>query len=126
MGSIKQKIKNFLIHNKYKCKNVKFHKSTIISWNSKFGGNNRIGKNTFFNGEIGNFSYIGNNCNISAKIGNFSCLGSNINVVNGYHPIKKWVSIHPAFFSTKKQAGISFVKKTKFEEQKYYNIEDKI
>lgn len=92
------------------CKNVKLGLST------KFEGYNRINPNTVFSGKIGYASYIGMNCFISADIGRYSCIANNVVTTSGTHPTKKWVSVHPAFYSSMKQCGFSYTDKNLFNE----------
>jgi acetyltransferase-like isoleucine patch superfamily enzyme len=59
--------------------------------------------------EIGSFSYISPYTLITeTKIGKFCCIGCNCKMGLGTHPPKDFVSSHPTFFSTKKQAGVTF------------------
>jgi len=39
-----------------------------------------------------------------------------VRTVHGRHPVSRYVSTHPAFFSTAKQAGFTFVDQTTFDE----------
>ena len=77
-----------------------------------------IGSNTYLKKtEIGEGTYVGTyNELASVKIGRYCCLASHITVVNATHPIRDYVSFHPAFYSIRKQAGFTFVKETTFEE----------
>ncbi len=105
---------------KYVKRNVGFCISTRIGgFHSIFEGGNRVGKNSFFAGKLGYGSYIGSNCSILGEIGKFCSIADNVNIVVGTHPTKTFVSSHPAFFSTKQQAGFSFVKKQKYVETVY-------
>lgn len=52
----------------------------------------------------------------SVSIGRYCSIGPYVRTVNGRHPTTKFVSTHPAFFSTAKQNGMSFVSKNKFSE----------
>lgn len=105
---------------KYRGKNVKLCKKVCIGgFNTIFEGNNKIFTNTFFTGRLGFGSYIGENCRINAKIGKYCSIASNVLVVDGKHPTKDYVSTHPAFFSTKKQAGFTYVSEDKFCEKVY-------
>lgn len=52
----------------------------------------------------------------SAKIGKFCCIGPNIYFASGTHPTRGFVSMHPAFFSNRMQAGFSFVEQSIFKE----------
>ena len=110
---MKQLIKFIILKLKNIGKNVKFHISNIAV-SSEFEGNNRIGKSTFFAGKIGFGSYLGENCHIVADIGRYCCIANNVVTAIGKHPTSQWISIHPAFFSTKKQGGFTFVSENKF------------
>lgn len=100
--------------------------------------NNRLGKNVeldFYTALESHIS-IGNNCNINSsqiglgtyiseysnirhtKIGRFCAIADNVRSGMGSHPVRKFVSIHPSFFSTVQQAGFTFVKKNSFDELK--------
>lgn len=122
----KQYLKTLYVNMKNSKNNVKLHSSCTISLKTTFEGNNRIGEKTIFHGKIGRYSYIGSNCDLSANIGRYSCLGNDIKVINGLHPTNTFVSIHPSFFSTRKQVGITYVDVDKFDEIKYFDNEEKI
>jgi acetyltransferase-like isoleucine patch superfamily enzyme len=105
--------------------NILLLKNVTVNIHSKFEGFNSIYNNTeFINSKIGLGSYIANNCIIrNTKIGRFCAIGDNVRTSLGIHPSHGFVSIHPAFFSTKKQAGFSFVDKQLFEEHRYVDNE---
>ena len=104
-------------------KNVKFSAGVNIGgFSSSFEGNNRIGKNSFFRGELGFGSYIGANSYIDARIGKYCSVASEVKTVTGSHPAKDFVSTHPAFFSTKKQAGFHYVTEDLFKEENQIKI----
>lgn len=68
---------------------------------------------------LGFATYVGNNSEISyTKIGKYSCIGPNVRIIRGQHPVS-FVSIHPAFYSLRKQAGFTYVQDNKFEEFRY-------
>lgn len=70
--------------------------------------------------EIGKMTYIANNTRISyCTIGRFCSIAQDVVIGPGIHPTKKFISTHPAFYSTKKQAGVSFVKKNLFKEHEH-------
>lgn len=94
----------------------------------KFEGYNLIHTGThFYDSYLGKGSYIaGNSYFYKACIGRFCSIGQNVRNNFAVHPSSKYVSTHPAFLSTKKQAGFTFVKETKFEESKFLNKENKI
>ena len=118
MGLLK-KIAYFAIKSYYKVT----HKHLIVGTgvrivpNSVFLGYNKLGSNSYFRGELGKYSYIGNNCVIRGKIGSFCSISHNVNFITGAHPTRYFVSTHPAFYSTSKQCGISFVDKQMFNEE---------
>lgn len=99
-------------------KGIKLSRTTYFDANTNFGGINKIGKHTSICGsEIGRFTYmVSYNRLENVKIGNFCSLGQNITIINTLHPSKDFVSTHPAFYSTGKQAGKSFALKDTFSE----------
>ena len=115
------------IYYKFKYKELIIkHGAVIGGLNSHFGGYNVIGNNSFFAGEIGYGSYIGSNCTIYGNIGGFCSIADRVNVVVGNHPTRSFISTHPAFFSTKQQAGFTFVDEQRYEETRYSNGHDLI
>lgn len=132
MKAIYSKLKN-LILGSYQLENFSFSlyrwylrhfTSTIIGNRTKVGpscilnGNNRFGDRTKFIGSsIGFASYISNNASIqNTKIGKFCSIGPFVRTIHGTHPTKKFVSTHPAFFSTANTVGFSFTDKQLFKE----------
>lgn len=106
----------------YKCKykTLKLgHGAVVGGLRSSFDKYNVIGDQSFFAGQMGYGSYIGSYCRIYGKIGKFCSIADNVNIVVGNHPTRKFVSTHPAFFSTKKQAGFTYVDEQKYVETKY-------
>lgn len=117
MRTLKTFVKRILYKIKYRNKNIKLGKKVVLSFaNAKFEGFNVLGDNVTFSGKLGYGSYIGANSCINAKIGRYCCIAKNVRTIIGTHPTKDFVSIHPAFFSTKKQAGFSYVTQDKFQE----------
>jgi acetyltransferase-like isoleucine patch superfamily enzyme len=109
------KLKAFLYKKKY---NV-IAKGNFHAISCKFEGLNIIKASQLVRCFIGRGSYIGRSSLVEVEVGRFCSLGSNIRNGYGVHPSKFFVSTHPAFYSTKEQAGFSFVKNNKFEEHKY-------
>ncbi|MBN2520484.1 MAG: CatB-related O-acetyltransferase [Bacteroidales bacterium] len=103
--------------------NIKFGKNCIINKRNTYEGYNAIYNNTkVTNSFLGYGSYIASNSNLNyTKIGRFCAVGENVKTFLGIHPSSYFVSIHPAFYSTKKQAGFSFVKEDRFQEHKFIN-----
>lgn len=115
---LKNKIKNIFLKVKHHNKNIKIAQGACVAIDSEFEGYNRIGEYSFFCGHIGYATYIGDHCHINADIGRFTCIGPRVIVARGSHPTSKWVSIHPAFFSTARQCGMTFVEKELYDEKK--------
>lgn len=97
---------------------MKFARGARVARQSQFEGWNRIGANSIFSGKMGQGSYIGTECHITAHIGRYCSIASRVVTVRGSHPTKDWVSTHPAFFSTQKQCGMTFVMEDKFTEHR--------
>lgn len=75
---------------------------------------------------IGRGTYIGWNAIVNnATIGRYCSIAPFTEIIYGRHPTNQFVSTHPAFFSTIKQAGFSFVEKSKFDEFKHADTQNK-
>lgn len=116
---MKQLLKRMLYRAKFANKHVKIKRGVNLYWNSELEGNNLIGENATFGGRLGFGSYIGSNSCITGKIGKYTCIANNVSVVQGTHPTKEFVSIHPAFFSESGKCGLSLAQEKLFEEYKY-------
>lgn len=117
MRMLKKLVKRSLCRMEHKNKNIKFGKNVDLSYRHvKFEGFNVLGDGVSFTGELGYGSYIGASSGMNAKIGRYCCIAQNVRTVIGSHPTHDFVSVHPAFFSTKKQAGFTYVTKDKFKE----------
>jgi acetyltransferase-like isoleucine patch superfamily enzyme len=104
---------------------VKFGKGASAS-KTFFEGKNFVNSDShIINSYIGLATYISGDCKLSKiKIGRFCSIGQNLKNHFSLHPGSDFISTHPAFFSTKKQAGFTFVEDNSFEESKYVD-EDK-
>ena len=80
---------------------------------------NKVGrKSVVSSSSIGKYSFIGCECYLpNVEIGRFCSIGNNVKVVAETHPSHGFLSTHPAFYSTGKQCGITFVDKNLFEER---------
>ena len=89
--------------------------NTLTQW----GGYNKVGRKTVVSSSlIGKYTFIGRDCYLpNAKIGRFCSIGNKVHVVAETHPSRSFFSTHPAFYSTGKQCGITFVKENLFEER---------
>lgn len=107
-----------------KNKHLTIGHNTEIGINSKFEGYNKILDNSYFSGEIGYASYIGKNSVIIGKIGKYCSIAGNVIFLTKTHPVKNFVSTHPAFYSLKKQSGFTYVKTQLFNEEPYLKNEN--
>lgn len=87
-------------------KNLKIEYLVEIN-NCTFGSYNTLYKYCRLrNIKLGDFSYVARNTLIQhATIGKFCSIGPNVSIGLGSHPSSTFVSSHPLFYSTKKQAG---------------------
>lgn len=110
---------------KQKKKNVVFGTRAYANASSMFEGYNKIGAYSYIKDtKMGYASYCGKNCKLyNANIGKYSSIGANVMIIRGQHPIDKNVSTHPAFFSTRKQCGMTYVNQDFFEEEKWIDAE---
>lgn len=110
---------------KLRINSCKLASGVLVNEETKCEGRTKIYSNTNIIGAyIGYGSYIAANSDFSnCRIGRYCSIGSCSKIVTGTHPSHTWVSTHPAFFSTKDQAGFHYVEKSFFEEQKYADME---
>ncbi|MCO5947662.1 CatB-related O-acetyltransferase [Mucilaginibacter flavidus] len=78
----------------------------------------KIGKGSYiFNTDIGDYTYLSTNVSLmNCKVGKFCSIGQGASACLGRHPASKYVSTHPAFFSTNKQNGMTFSDTSYFDE----------
>jgi acetyltransferase-like isoleucine patch superfamily enzyme len=73
--------------------------------------------------ELGDLSYVSRGGRVAnATVGRFTCIGPEVLVGLGRHPTRDFVSSHPAFYSTRGQAQLTFVDAQKFEEFRRVSI----
>lgn len=95
-----------------------------IAYGSQFEGYNKISHHAYFSGKMGYSTYIGEYSNVIGKIGRYCSIGGNVVFLCSTHPVEKYVSTAPCFYSTLKQNGFSYINKQKFNEfPKYKNSE---
>lgn len=90
----------------------------------QFGFRNTIYENAvLLQTSLGDYSYVGPRSRLAnAIVGKFSCIAPDVIVGLGMHPARDFVSIHPAFFSPKAQAGFTFVTEPGFKEESITRI----
>lgn len=106
-----------LLEFKYKNKMLKIGYLSTLQ-NCTFGHYNTLYDNINLNNVIlDDFTYIASNTAIiNTVIGKYCSIGPDCKIGLGKHPSKVFVSTHPIFFSTIKQAQITFSDKDYFEE----------
>lgn len=128
MLNLLKKIYWFFCEHIYKCrlsKKVIFDSHTKVSCNTVFEGGNRVAKGAkVINCHIGYGSLVAQNSDIcNTNIGKYSMVSTE--VIRGRHPIDQ-VSIHPAFYSTQKQCGFTYVTEQTYDENKFADSNKKI
>jgi len=90
----------------------------------RFGRDNRIYEGAILNDvELGDHTYIGAHNRITmAVFGKFSCTAPDVVIGPGRHPSRTFVSVHPAFYSSRGQTGTSFVTESGYEETRLTRI----
>ena len=91
------------------------------------GDYNTIFEHVFLkNVTLDNFTYISKNSEImNTRIGKFCSIGEQCKIGLGIHPTN-YISTHPIFYSTRKQAQISFVNEDMYEEYKEVVIKNDV
>ena len=117
-------IKNKLIILKHKGKKLRFHPTCKLGIHSKFEGYNYIGKNTTFSGYMGRGTYVGDNSKLSGRFGRYTCIAGEVKVINGFHPINTFVSLHPSFYGERNKTGLNYGISKQFESYRYADKEN--
>lgn len=130
LGRVKHKLKQILWkHKMQKVNNCIIEKGAYIDQSCILEGRSRFANRTkLFHCKVGKATYFNTGTELHhIKIGRYCSIGSNVKAITGRHPTFQFVSTHPAFFSTSKQAGFTYVEKNKFEEYLYvkdcYSVE---
>ncbi|MDK4372139.1 CatB-related O-acetyltransferase [Enterococcus faecium] len=89
-------------------------------YDTDFEGQNRVGDNSSVSkSKIGTFTYVGNNCELMmTKIGRFCSIANDVKIVYGRHPINKYISTHPSFYSLISPVKFTFVSQQYYEENR--------
>ena len=130
IGRVKHKLKQILWKHKIqKVNHCIIEKGAYVDQSCILEGNSRFAKGTkLFHCKIGKATYFNMESELHyVAIGRYCSIGSNVKAIIGRHPTSRFVSTHPAFFSTSKQAGFTYVERNKFEEylfvQDHYSVE---
>lgn len=108
----------FKKQNLKRTKSCIFLKNTVIDRATSFEGRNLLCSGVrLYNSEMGYASYLGENSSLrNTKIGRYTSIGPSVQNVLGKHPGRTFAATHPAFYSTQKQVGFSYVTKEKYRE----------
>lgn len=81
-----------------------------VAKGSRFGEHNSVQERTILEDvSLGNGTYVGSRSQlVHADFGHYCCIGPHVQCGLGVHPSDTFVSSHPAFYSTRGQAGIVF------------------
>jgi len=106
---------------RYKCFRSSFF--SYVDKHSLFSEFNRLYAGSIVkNSSIGRFTYIAGARIQSCRIGSFCSVGPRSRIGGlGRHPVK-WLSTHPVFFSTLKQANTTFSDNDYFDELDFVEI----
>jgi acetyltransferase-like isoleucine patch superfamily enzyme len=115
---LKSRLWNMYISHRW---DLQIGKGSVVSRHSVFEGKTVVGEGcSIADCAIGQATYLAGGSRLSrTRIGRFCSLGRNVQTGFGLHPVRGFVSTHPAFFSPQKQAGFTFVEKTLFSEHKF-------
>ena len=105
----------------------RFARSSYVSADTYLEGRHFFDKHSrVVHSYLGYGSYVGHDSEIeSCRIGKYTCIGPRVHICHGNHPAHRFVSIHPAFYSLKKQIGITYVQKQKLDEETYADKDKK-
>ena len=115
----------FILKQKWKMKKIHFFKGSDISRKTTFDGECYIygkvldshleGGNAIYGNldscDIGYGSFVSPYSTLSfTKVGRYTSIGRYVDIVRGQHPISKFVSTAPCFYSLAKQNGFTYTK----------------
>lgn len=111
----------------YNRKKVICAKTAVIDKRSLFEGKNKIGSGSvIIDSTMGRGSYVGENTVLKhVRVGRYCSIAGKTQVIYGKHPVDSFVSTHPSFFSTNKQAGFTYVTENKYLERNYADKQEK-
>lgn len=97
---------------------IKYRKNVFIGFSTICEGKNSFASNSSITSSyIGYASYLAEATKISkTKIGRYCSIGPNVECIFGKHPSSTFVSTHPAFFTKRSEAGISYADQQLFKE----------
>lgn len=114
--SLLLQMKQFFKKNRLAKKQKVYISEDVDFLNTSFQGNNKVFMGVDIHGALlGYGTYVGMRCYLpNVKIGKFSSIAPDVQVITGNHPVDKYISTHPAFYSTLAGGNFTYVK------QNYY------
>ncbi len=88
-------------------------------------GRNYLGKYVYLTHvDLGFGSYVSDRGTLkNVKIGKYTSIGTDVKSISGKHPIREFVSTHPAFYSADAAMGFTYTDKTTFDEYTFLKEE---
>jgi acetyltransferase-like isoleucine patch superfamily enzyme len=116
-------VNEFKARKRLKQKNVVINPTAICD-KVNYGNNIRIGKQVYlYNTTIADYTYLaGYNSIMNTHIGKFCSIAESVCIGLGQHPVSKFASTSPAFYSVNRQCGATFADKNYFDEMGQVHI----
>jgi len=91
---------------------------SLVSPDTRLEGQNALGRGVKLLGcELGRGTYVAGRCRLDrVRFGRYCSIGQELWIAEGRHPTAKFASTHPAFFSTRGQAGFTYADAPAFDE----------
>lgn len=110
-------------------KNTIFHGKCTIAGevlSSELEGGNVVYGDLIFS-KIGRGSFVSPySCMEYCDIGRYTSIGRHVSIIRGQHPVDKFVSTSPCFYSLAKQAGFTYTEKQTYADYKWIDEEKKV
>lgn len=99
-------------------KGLKISYGAHLNFSTQLEGYNAIHTGAVISGShVGYASYVGRHSFLpNVEIGRFCSIANNVEVLTHTHPTSSFVSTHPAFYSTLRQAGFTYAQSQLFNE----------
>lgn len=100
-------------------------RASRVDLSTRFEGNNVVGESCRIGRcTLGYGTYVSDGTTATGvRFGRYCSCGANSTFALGRHPVRGFISTHPAFFSTRRQAGFTFVSEDRFDEFRFADRE---
>jgi acetyltransferase-like isoleucine patch superfamily enzyme len=107
-----------LYHKYFSGKGILIAQKVKLNRHTKLEGFNKIyQRSNISNSSLGRGTYIGRFSKLeNGIIGRFCCIAPYVEIIYGRHALDNYVSVHPAFYSLRKQGGFTFIGNQSFQE----------